>query len=328
MGDATHAGHRDGHGDGHDAVALVTRLLRGCRGWDCDDLSVIAIDGGTTNRNLLVTAGGRRAVARLPGARTELLGIDRANEAEAAARAAALGIGPALLDILPEVGTALAEFVDGYHLTGEPFTARLDDVVAVMRTLHGSGPLSAGFPVHRVVERHARDASAHGIAPPAAYGRLLDASAAIERAMLAASVPLVPCHNDLLPANVLFERARDDGRPPRVLLLDYEYAGMNDPSFDLGNLSVNCGLDEAGDEALLRAYSGRVTASGMARLGLMKVMSEFREGMWAVVQQAISDLDTDFAGYAAERLERCERLAASPPFRRWLHDAAQGPGTT
>jgi len=55
----------------------------------------------------------------------------------------------------------------------------------------------------------------------------------------------------------------------------------------------------------------------------MKVMSEFREGMWAVVQQAISTLDTDFVAYAEERLGNCERLAASPDFDRWLDAAAK-----
>ena len=105
-------------------------------------------------------------------------------------------------------------------------------------------------------------------------------------------------------------------------LLDFEYAGMNDRFFDLGNLSVNCGLDTAGDEELLRLYFGDVTASRMARMQLMKVMSEFREGMWAVVQQAISTLDTDFVAYANERLSNCERLAARPQFEQWLTDAA------
>jgi hypothetical protein len=54
----------------------------------------------------------------------------------------------------------------------------------------------------------------------------------------------------------------------------------------------------------------------------MKVMSEFREGMWAVVQQAISELDTDFAAYADSRLGNCEALVAGTDFDTWLVDAA------
>ena len=126
---------------------------------------------------------------------------------------------------------------------------------------------------------------------------------------------LVPCHNDLLPGNVLFA---DD----RVWLLDFEYAGMNDVFFDLSNLSVNSELTQDSDERLLTLYFGQVTKASWARLQLMKMMSEFREGMWAVVQQAISSLDTDFVAYAHERLGNCERLAGRPEFESWLADAA------
>jgi thiamine kinase-like enzyme len=108
-----------------------------------------------------------------------------------------------------------------------------------------------------------------------------------------------------------------------VWLLDFEYAGMNDRFFDLANLSVNCGLDAASEEQLLRLYFGEAGRARHARLQLMKMMSEFREGMWAVVQQAISTLDTDFVTYAKERLGNCERLAARPEFEQWLADAAQ-----
>lgn len=319
----THSDGADAPASGRDPLSLVAQLVRQCPGWDDPDLEVRELAGGITNRNVLVAARGQRAVARLPGARTELLGIDRSNEVEAATRAASLGIGPGILGTLPVVGTSLIEYIDGFHLEGEPFVERLADVVGVLRRFHAGPPLRASFPVHRVVERHARDAAAHGVVVPARFERLHVASRRIEEAMRQSPVPLVPCHNDLLPGNVLFERQRNDGVAPRILLLDYEYAGMNDPSFDLGNLSVNCGLGSAGDEALLRAYYGSMRTHDWARLQLMKVMSEFREGMWAVVQQAISELDTDFAAYADTRLGNCEALVAGTDFETWLVEAAR-----
>jgi hypothetical protein len=85
---------------------------------------------------------------------------------------------------------------------------------------------------------------------------------------------------------------------------------MGDPAFDLANLAVNNGLDEAGDEALLAAYGGGDQAVHV----LMRFMSDFREAMWGVVQQAIAELDFDFAGYAAEHFARLEATAAEPRF--------------
>ncbi|MFN8021603.1 MAG: phosphotransferase [Acidimicrobiales bacterium] len=293
-------------------AALVARVPE----WAGRDPQIRPLHGGITNRNYVVDVDGVDWVVRVPGERTELLGIDRANEREAAERAAELGIGPPVLGELPGVRTLITQLVPGKHLEATAFTERLADVVPLLRTFHQSGPLRGAFPIHRVVEWHARDAATHGVMPPGAYERLHQASRRIEKAFATSPMPLVPCHNDLLPGNVLF----DDGR---VWLLDFEYAGMNDVFFDLGNLSINAGLTEAADHELIRLYFGTDSPAHRARLQLMKVMSEFREGMWAVVQQAISTLDTDFVAYADERLGSCEKLVARPEFTTWLEDAAR-----
>jgi thiamine kinase-like enzyme len=301
-----------------DVGALVARVPQ----WVGRDVALAPLHGGITNTNYVATVDGGRYVVRVPGERTELLGIDRANEAEAAYRAAALGIGPPVVGELPEIGTLITGLVPGHHLEPAPFIERLGEVVPLLRRFHQSGPLVGAFPIHRVVEWHARDAAAYGVQPPAAYERLHHESTRIERAFASAPMDPVPCHNDLLPGNVLFEDVAEEGER-RVWLLDFEYAGMNDRFFDLGNVSVNCGLDTSAEEALLTAYFGSVTRSRWARLQLMKMMSEFREGMWAVVQQAISTLDTDFVSYADERLGNCERLAALAEFDHWLDQASQ-----
>ena len=279
--------------------------------------AISPLPGGVTNRNYVVTVDHASWVVRVPGERTELLGIDRANEMEATVRASDLGISPPLLGSLPGAGTPITRFIPGHHLEPGAFAERLADMAALLKRFHGSGPLRGSFMIHRVVEWHAREAAANGVMPPSAYERLHQQSRRIEKAFGAAPTPLVPCHNDLLPANVLVA-----DHDQRVWLLDFEYAGMNDVFFDLGNLSVNAGLSDAAEHELLRLYFGSVTPARWARLQLMKVMSEFREGMWAVVQQAISVLDTDFVGYAAERLGNCERLVARPEFTVWLEEAA------
>jgi thiamine kinase-like enzyme len=97
---------------------------------------------------------------------------------------------------------------------------------------------------------------------------------------------------------------------------------MGDRYFDLGNFSVNNGLSEADDELLLAAYWGEpCTPRRFAAVRLMRVMSDFREGMWGVVQTGISALDFDFAGYADEHLERVAAGMADPRFGGWLEEA-------
>jgi thiamine kinase-like enzyme len=295
--------------------ADVEALVRGSTLFAGQTVRIRPLHGGITNHNHVVTTTDHEYVIRIPGQRTELLGINRAHEAEATRRADELGIGPPVLGLLEPVGTLVTEFVAGEHLDPATFSSRLGDVVELIQRFHRSGALGGAFPIHRIVEWHARDASAHGVMAPAAYERLHQQSRRIEAAFARSPVPLAPCHNDLLPGNVLFG-------PKRVWLLDFEYAGMNDVFFDLGNLSVNSDLRHDADEQLLTTYFGRVTKASWARLQLMKMMSEFREGMWAVVQQAISTLDTDFVAYANERLANCERLTNKAEFEMWMTDAA------
>ena len=88
---------------------------------------------------------------------------------------------------------------------------------------------------------------------------------------------------------------------------------MGDVYFDLANFAVNNDLPR-GDGRALRAYFGAVTAEHERTLTLMRFMSDFREAMWGVVQQALSDLDFDSA--AGRHFERLERTAAETAFRR------------
>jgi thiamine kinase-like enzyme len=294
----------------------VEDAIRSFPGWADAELNIRVLDGGMTNRNCVVGVDGQEFVVRIPGERTELLGIDRLYEAEVARRAGLLGIGPEVLGDLPGVGTQVIRYVPGRHLSGDAFISRLDEVITAMRTLHESGPVGADFMIHRVVERHAQDALSEGGTVPAVYDRLHMQSQRIEAALAKQPIRLVACHNDLLPGNVLFEE-------DRVWLIDYEYAGNNDPYFDLANLSVNAALDRSGEGKLLTGYFGQVTEAGWAHFQLMKVMSEFREGMWAVVQQAISSLDVDLVAYASERLAQAEALTQSPEYEGWLK-AAEG----
>jgi hypothetical protein len=51
-------------------------------------------------------------------------------------------------------------------------------------------------------------------------------------------------------------------------------------------------------------------------------VSDFREAMWAVLQQGISTLEIDFAAYASSKFERLQANAATPRFERSLGEAA------
>ena len=133
-------------------------------------------------------------------------------------------------------------------------------------------------------------------------------------------IELRPCHNDLLNANFI-----DDGA--RIRIVDWEYAGMGDPFFDLGNFSINHELDAGRGRGpargLRRRRSGR---DRLARLTLMRVVSDFREAMWGVLQQGISTLDVDFVAYAGEHFDRLLPTRRRRPGVRARRCAERGRG--
>jgi thiamine kinase-like enzyme len=138
----------------------------------------------------------------------------------------------------------------------------------------------------------------------------------IEAAFLQDPFTLCPCHNDLLNENFL-----DDGQ---IRILDWEYAGMGDRFFDLANFSVNHSFGDGQDELLLAAYFGQVTPAHLARLKLMKLMSDFREAMWGTVQCGISQLDFDFREYADKHFKRMTENFQDPRWAEWLQAVTSG----
>ena len=280
------------------------------------------LGGGITNYNLRVRYGGRDLVVRLAGKDTALLGIDRDCERKATAAAAAAGIGPEVVTFLRDPECLVTAFIPGRTLSrsdvGKP--DMIAEVAVALMEVHGGSQIPNRFSPWDVIDVYAATAAARGTTAPGAFGDLRECARRIHAALDPAHpehAP-VPCHNDLLPANFIH-----DGE--RVWIVDWEYAGMGNRYFDLANLSVNNGFSEAGDEWLLECYWGEPsTRRRLATVRLMRIMSDFREAMWGVVQSAISEIDFDFAAYAEEHFERVRAGFADPRFPVWLEDA-RGP---
>jgi hypothetical protein len=263
----------------------------------------VPLSGGITNRNYRLSLGGRDCVLRLPGQDTELLGIDRAGERLAAKRAASLGIGPQALHA--DSDCLVTAFVPGLPVDPERLRADPAGLARALRRFHDSGlELPSRFWVPDLLRVYAKLVSGRGGALPPAYARAQKLVDRIAR-VLPLSEP-VPCHNDLLPGNLIAA----DGE---LLLVDWEYAGLGHRYFDLGNLAVNNDFDEAAERQLLEGYfddPGGATDSRLSALRLFRLVSDAREAAWGVVQGMISALDFDFAAYADEHFERLDRAAS------------------
>jgi thiamine kinase-like enzyme len=275
----------------------------------------VPLDGGITNHNYRVRFAARDYVVRLPGKDTSLLGIDREAERLANEAAARLGIAPAVA--AADDRAIVTEFVVCRPVDPDALRADPAQVARALRAFHDSGTvLPTPFWVPDLLSDYARIVAARGGTLPPEYA---DTRALADR--VAAALPLlepVPCHDDLLPANLLVV---DDGR---IVLVDWEYAGMGHRFFDLGNLAVNNEFDDDAEARLLAAYFDEDPPSPARRaaLKLMRIMSDAREAAWGVVQGVISELDFDFAAYAMKHFDRLSAAAADPRLEEWFRAAA------
>jgi len=290
---------------------LSASVLDRVPGWQGRPRTAEPLTGGITNRNYRVAVDGEVFVVRVPAESGSLLGIDRRIEREASRLAAAAGVGPDVIAFVEPEGVLVTRFIEGQpvrdHTVHDP--VMLERIAQSLRRIHQAGSIASAFSPFRVVEAYALTAMRHGGRLPAAHERAQAVAVTIERAL--SPQPPVLCHNDLLNANFI-----DDGVSIRIV--DWEYAGMGDRFFDFGNFAVNHQLTEDDEASLLMAYFGRVAAAQHARLRLMRLMSDYREAMWGVLQQAISELDFDFAGYASKHFDRLLAGAEDPHFRDWL----------
>ncbi|MDX6590861.1 MAG: hypothetical protein QOJ13_57 [Gaiellales bacterium] len=293
---------------GDDLRRLADRIPE----WRGYGLRATVLPGGLTNLNYRIIGAPADYVLRITGD-AEMLGADREAEYAATVTAAGLGIGPEVLAYLRPEKILVTRFVDGHGVPAEQMRTpeMIGRVAAILRRLHAGPPVPSSFSAYGIVEMYRDNAQELGVQLPDAFHRAWTVAEQMRPALGRPSSGTSLCHNDLLNANFLVEEGR-------LKVVDWEYAGMGDPFFDLANFSTNHELDEDDDRVLLLAYFDEVRVDDYARLRLMRIMSDFREAMWGVVQQGLKTTDTDYEAYAAQFFDRLERRTSDPRFQQWI----------
>jgi len=266
----------------------------------------VPLGGGMTNHNFLVQDGSRRCVVRV-GADVPEHNLLRFADVAASRAAARAGISPEVL--YSEPGITILDFIEGRTLEPADIRERAMQrrIVPLIKRCHREvprhlrGPVLA-FWVFQVLRdySHLLAEAGHRHAP-----RLGEWSKTADRLEARVGpVEIVLGHNDLLASNII-----DDGR--KLWLVDWDYAGLNSPLFDLGGLASNSELDEADREFLLETYYERpVDDTLRVRSQAMLTASLLREAMWSMVSELYSKIDMDFITYTKENLKRYERALA------------------
>jgi thiamine kinase-like enzyme len=273
-------------------------------------LEVMPIRGGMTNRNFRLEAASGRFMLRLAGERTALLGINRHHEFTSASIAHQLGVGVEAIAYLERHAAILTRFIGAETLTVETARTHLEQLVKTIKCYHQGAGFPGQFNPFETVRNYHALALENGVTFPEDVSLVLTHMNRIETA-LQLHARECPCHNDLLPANLLFNGSS-------LFIVDWEYAGNGNPFFDLGNLAVNLELDAVQCQHLLELYFGSSSSELLAQLHLMRLASDLREAFWGFLQAGISSIEFDFMEYGEKHLERFRQNVRSEEFELWL----------
>ena len=282
--------------------------------------------GGLTNRVYRVAGPNGTTVLRIPGEGTEDY-IDRAVEAHNARVAADAGVSAEVLHFEEPDGGAgglmLTRHIDGcVTMSPDLFRERAGSparAAAAFKELHQSGrEFRFRFELFAMIDEYLALLDKLGAQLPEGYHEVVKEAEAVRRALDARPAALVPCHCDPLCENFL-----DDGQ--RMWIVDWEYSGMNDPIWDLGDLSVEAGFDAAQDREMMEAYcGGAVPAAVFGRMVIYKAMCDLLWTLWGLIQHANDNPAEDFWAYAINRFERCKALMGQEDFGAHLAAIERG----
>lgn len=300
--------------DGPTMEQHIAHIISQVPGWSVERAVVTPLQGGITNQNYRVDIDGESFVLRVGGKGTHLLGIDRERESICSMLASRVGVAPNVLHFLPGEDALVTHFITGTAITQESAAQPeiLRRIVASMRRYHAGPDFPGAFSPFATVRSYHQLALQYGVAFPDTLPGVFALMNRIEEA-LGAVQNLKPCHNDLLASNFI-----DDG--DTMWIIDWEYAGMGDPFFDLGNFAVNQSLDNEGCELLLQYYFGQVRQADRAHLHLMRLGSDLRESFWGFLQMGVSELDFDYKEYAHHHLNRFLHNVETSPFEEWIKE--------
>lgn len=286
-------------------------------------LRVEDLPGGLTNRIVTVTTGdGTRYVARLTNPDASLLAVDRNAEHHDSTAAAAAGVAPRIVDRVVDgprgSGVLVVDWVSARTWTSADLCdeGNLVRLASTCRRLHAGPRFARDFDMFDLQRRYLGIVRERGLRLPARYDEFLPLVERLRTALAVRPVASVPCHNDLLPANVL-----DDGA--RLWIIDYEYAGNGDPFFELGNAWSEASLSPELLEPLVAAYTGRDSPTLVARARLLGLMSKYGWTLWASISAAVSEVDFDFWSWGMEKYERAVAEFDGPDLPRLLDEVVR-----
>ena len=284
--------------------------------WKGKEIKVSPVAGGITNPNFKVNVDGKDFFLKIPGAGTDF--IDRDNCHAANMIAAETGAGPQVCCYFEDTGVEIFEWLDGYRqvtfgdIYNEKIFVKIAENISKFHNIEGKT-----LPLKQSIFEQSWDMidrAKKGTYLPPWHDKMEYLLRTIEDAMQKNGELLKPCHNDFWTNNMMYNEQKDD-----LKIIDYEYASMSDPYFDIGLLSTINYYTEEMDVKLCKIYHGGVFDEvGFAKMKLFKIVGDIKWAYWALQQAINSDVDFDYMNWYGIKLARLQYLWQDPRLDMWL----------
>jgi len=284
--------------------------------WKGKEIKYTPVAGGITNPNFKVNVAGKDFFLKIPGAGTDF--IDRPNCHAANMIAAESGAGPQVCYYFEDTGVEIFEWLDGYKTVSfgdiydEKIFTKIAEKISAFHNLPGKT-----LPLKQSIFEQAWDMidrAKQGNYLPPWHDRMVYMLHICEEAFQNNGIVLKPCHNDFWTNNVMYNEATDD-----LKIIDFEYASMNDPYYDLGLMSL-CYFTEDMDERFCKIYhGGKSDDLGFAKLKLYKIIGDIKWSYWALYQSIGSDVNFDYMNWYGQKVARLQYMWQDPRVDIWLN---------
>jgi len=265
--------------------------------WLADATNISRLHGGLTNKNYRIDTPTNSYVMRVSDRATSLLGIDRTNERINTLRAFQAGVGAAVIDSLPEENVLVISWIEAKTLRAEDLHSQpelLPRIAASLRMLHAGPKFHRNFYFPDVRKEYLKIVLNNNYFLPDDYLKIELLIIELEKILASNSEPLVPCNNDLLAENFMDDREK-------IWIIDYEYSGQNEASFEIGNLASEIFLNDEQLTVLCDAYWQKHSQEKIYRAMAWSMIARVGWVMWASIQEAVSKIEFDFRSWGLKK---------------------------
>jgi len=291
----------------------IERLTELIPEWNGKLIKVNPINGGITNTNYEITVDKKSFFLSMPSSNSELLNIDYRNKYYNNKICGENNISPRVIHFIESENLLVTEFIKSESSSLESFQSskEIKELVKNIKLLHNAKPFLRNFNMYNQIRSYQKTLKRDYL--PKKLFKYVNKIKTFEKALYLPNNLLVPCHNDLLSANII-------NKDNQIFIIDFDYSGNNDPCFELGNLSVEMEYNDEQINKLVKSYYGKNNENIICRINLQSVVSDIGWSLWSYVQAENSNLNFDYSAHAIYRLERAINKMESKEYELWLNN--------